>query len=56
MTVKMFMFFWVVTLCGLVGRYKYFVETYNPKDGDIMFLQNAAIYLEVHIVSQTRAT
>jgi hypothetical protein len=40
--VKMSMlFFWVVTPCGLVGRYS-------------MFLRNFGIYLQAHTASQSR--
>jgi hypothetical protein len=56
--VKMSMlFFWVVMLCGLIGRYQCYGETvsiFNPEDGDGMFLQNIGIYLQVHATSQPR--
>jgi hypothetical protein len=37
---KSILVFWVVTSCGLVGRYIHFVETYYPEDGGSMSLQN----------------
>jgi hypothetical protein len=42
--VKMTLFFWVVMLCELIGRYQYFGETYcptphfSPEDEDSLFL------------------
>jgi hypothetical protein len=49
MALKMkMMMFWVVTSCGLVGRY--------PEDGDGMFLRNAGIYLQAHTASQPKRT
>jgi hypothetical protein len=31
-------------------------ESWNPEDGDSMFLRNVGIYLRVHTVSQPRTT
>jgi hypothetical protein len=41
--------FWVMMLCGIVGRYQCF-------GGGDMFLWNIGIYLRVHTVSQPRRT
>jgi hypothetical protein len=51
--------FWVVTLCGLAYRYQHLGGTYclcifSPEDGDIMFLRNTGICLQVHMVLQPR--
>jgi hypothetical protein len=52
--------FWVVTPCGLVGRYQLLRGTYcvhihfSPEYGGSMFLRNAGIYLQDHIASQSR--
>jgi hypothetical protein len=44
--------FWVVTPCGLAGRYKHFEEytisNLSPEDGDNMFLRNVDLDLQVH--------
>jgi hypothetical protein len=43
--------FWVVTPCGLVGRYQRFGGTYSvlcPEDGGSMFFRNVGISLQVH--------
>jgi hypothetical protein len=51
--------FWVVTLCGLVGRYQSFGGTrclhfsFN-EDGSIMFLRNVGIYLKDTIEGQQK--
>jgi hypothetical protein len=45
--VKMTSFFWVVTPCGLAGRYQHFKCHFNPEDGDSTFLQNVGTYLQV---------
>jgi hypothetical protein len=59
------LFFWVVTPCGLVGRYQHFGETYHlhfqdwsvsPEDGGSTFLQYVGSYLWFHMVSQPRTT
>jgi hypothetical protein len=56
------LFFWVVTPCGLVGRYQHFGETYclhfqdRPEHGDSMFNRNFGIYLRVHAAPQPRRT
>jgi hypothetical protein len=51
----MMLVFWVVTPCGLVGRYQHFGGMYytafffSPEDEGSMFLRNAGIYLQVHM-------
>jgi hypothetical protein len=60
--VKMSMLvFWVVTPCGLVGRYhiseKHTVSIFRVfglEDGNSMFLQNVDICLQVHMALQPR--
>jgi hypothetical protein len=55
--------FWVVTPCGLTGRYQRFEGTYcldiqplahtaffRVEDGGSIFLRNVGIYLQVHKV------
>jgi hypothetical protein len=48
------MIFWIVTPCGLVGRYQRVRETYylyfSPEDGYSMFRRNVGIDLQVHTV------
>jgi hypothetical protein len=61
--VKMSMLvFWVVTPCGLVGRYQRFGGTYClylqdwSEDGGRTFLRNVGIYPQTHMTSQPRRT
>jgi hypothetical protein len=42
--------FWVVTPCGLVGRY------FNSKDEESIYLLNVGIYQQVHTALQTQKT
>jgi hypothetical protein len=53
--VKMSMLvFGVVTLCGLVGEYRWFernIRGFSPGGGGSMFLRNVGIYLQVHMTS-----
>jgi hypothetical protein len=42
--------FWVEMLCRLTGRYQHF----GAEDGDIMFLQNVGICLQVCMALQLR--
>jgi hypothetical protein len=46
--------FWVVTLCKVVGIYQCFTRTFYPEAGDIMFLQN--VYIQVQILHARRPT
>jgi hypothetical protein len=56
MAVKMSMLvLWVITPCGLVGRYQRFGATYR-EDGGSIFLWNVGIYLQVHTALQPRRT
>jgi hypothetical protein len=67
MAVKMSMLlFWVVTPCGIVGRYQRFGWTcclhlqpssviFRTEDGDSVFLRNFGIYLRVHTASQPKS-
>jgi hypothetical protein len=51
------LFFWVVTLCGLVGfGEKYIFRAEWPADGDSMFLRNVGVHLRVHILPEPRIT
>jgi hypothetical protein len=54
--VKMSIFvFWVLTPCGLVGRYHRFGGThFNPEDGGSVFIRNDGICVQVHTVLQLR--
>jgi hypothetical protein len=54
--VKMPMLFWVVILCGLVGRYQHLEEhnAFSPEDGSSMFHWNIGIYLQVHMLLQPK--
>jgi hypothetical protein len=46
---------WVVTPCGIVGRYQLFGETYCLHlQGGRMFLRNADIYVQVHTTLQPK--
>jgi hypothetical protein len=54
MAVEMCMvFFWVVMLCELVGRYQSFGGFMN-EDGGSEFLQNDGAHLHVHMASEPR--
>jgi hypothetical protein len=46
--------FWVVTPCGLAGKYQRFGGIYWTEDDCNMFLRNIAIYVEVHTALQPR--
>jgi hypothetical protein len=48
-TVVKMMMFWVVMLCKVVDRYQCF---FGAENGGSMFLQNAGIYLQVHMALQ----
>jgi hypothetical protein len=43
--------FWVVTPCGLLGKYQHF---FRAKDRDSMFLRNVDLYLKVDTTLQPR--
>jgi hypothetical protein len=55
---KLFLVLWVVTPCGLVGRYQHSeehtVSIFRAEDRSIKFLQNIGIYLKVHMELQPR--
>jgi hypothetical protein len=53
----MITFFRVLALCGLVGGYQRFGETYFiPEDGDSICLRNVGIYLRVYTAPKHRRT
>jgi hypothetical protein len=53
------LFFWVIMLCGLVGRYQCYGETvyiFSHEDEGGVFLQNIGMFLHVQTTSQPRTT